>query len=430
MSAPPTLTPASQMSKVILPATGTTDTAASSSLYALGVCVDDTSDLYDTNFISGAADQVTYTYRKLGGAVLDIELTEKDVYSHYEDAVLEYSYLVNIHQAKNTLPNALGATTGTFNQDGQQTSDSALLGITASLQYPEFSFDYALRVGKKTSTEAGIGGNLPIYSASIDVVTDQQDYDLQALISSSADTDTSALYYNKVGNKRVTIRKVYYKTPYAQWRFYSYYGGLNTIGNMSTYGQYADDSQFEIVPTWQNKLQAMAYEDAIYTRTSQYSFEIKNNRLRIFPPPEIASFPERFWVEFTVKYDPWTEDAVTDSGLTGVNNMNTLPFSNLPYNSINSIGKQWIRRFALAISKETLGQIRGKFGSIPIPGNDVTLNASDLLSQAQAEKEALREELKTVLDELTYEKLSEKQNNITTTALETMQKVPVGIFQG
>ena len=428
--APPTLTPKSQMSKVILPSTGSTDTAATGSIYALGVYVDSSSDLYDANFISGASDQVTYVYRKLGGAVLDIELTEKDVYSHYEDAVLEYSYLVNIHQAKNTLPNALGAATGTFNQDGQQTSDSSLLGITASLQYPEFSFDYALRVGKKTSTEAAIGGNEPIYSASFGVVTDQQDYDLQNLISSSAATDTAALYFNQVGNKRVTIRKVYYKTPYAQWRFYSYYGGLNTIGNMSTYGQYADDSQFEIVPTWQNKLQAMAYEDAIYTRTSQYSFEIKNNRLRIFPPPELASFPERFWVEFTVKYDPWTEDATTDSGLTGVNNMNTLPFSNLPYNSINSIGKQWIRRFSLAISKETLGQIRGKFGSIPIPGNDVTLNASDLLSQAQTEKEALREELKTVLDELTYEKLSEKQNNITTSALETMQKVPVGIFQG
>ena len=428
--APPTLTPASQMSKVILPATGNTDTAASGSLYALGVYVDDTSDLYDVNFISGASDQVTYTYRKLGGAVLDIELTEKDIYSHYEDAVLEYSYLVNIHQAKNTLPNALGAATGTFNQDGQQTSDSALIGITASLQYPEFSFDYALRVGKGTSTEAGIGGVEPIYSASIDVVKDQQDYDLQNLISASAATDTAVPYFEQIGNKRVTIRKVYYKTPYAQWRFYSYYGGLNTVGNMSTYGQYADDSQFEIVPVWQNKLQAMAYEDAIYTRTSHYSFEIKNNRLRIFPPPETENFPEKYWVEFTVKPDPWTEASTAESGLSGVNNMNTLPFSNLPYNSINSIGKQWIRRFALAISKETLGQVRGKFGSIPIPGNDVTLNASDLLSQAQAEKEALREELKTVLDELTYEKLSEKQNNITTTALETMQKIPVGIFQG
>ena len=425
----PVLTPASQMSKVVLPSTGSTNTAASGAIYALGVYVDSGSDLYDTNFISGASDQVTYVYRKLGGAVLDIELTEEDIYSHYEDAVLEYSYLVNVHQAKNALPNVLGAPTGTFDQDGQQTSDSALIGITASLQYPQFSFGYALRVGDGTSTEADIGGVTRIYSASIDLVTDQQDYDLQNLISSSAATDATVPFFNKVGNKRVTIRKVYYKTPYAMWRFYSYYGGLNVAGNMSTYGQYADDSTFEIVPTWQNKLQAMAYEDSLYTRVSHYSYEIQDNQLRIFPTPE-ANDPNKLWLEFTVKEDPWVEDSTADSGMTGVNNMNTLPFSNLPYNSINSIGKQWIRRFSLAISKETLGQVRGKFGSIPIPGNDVTLNASDLLSQAQTEKETLREELKTVLDELTYEKLTEKQNNISTTALETLQKIPVGIFQG
>ena len=427
--APPTLTPKSQMSKVILPSTGSTDTAATGSIYALGVYVDSSSDLYDANFISGASDQVTYVYRKLGGAVLDIELTEQDVYSHYEDSVLEYSYLVNIHQAKNTLPNVLGAPTGTFDQDGQQTSDSALLGITASLQYPEFSFGYALRVGKGTSTEADIGGSTPIYSASFDSIADQQDYDLQSIISSSAATETSSPFFNKVGNKRITIRKVFYKTPYAMWRFYSYYGGLNVVGNMSTYGQYADDSTFELVPTWQNKLQAMAYDDALYTRTSQYSYEIKNNRLRIFPTPE-SSDPKKYWVEFTVQADAWSESGGAEDKMSGVNNMNTLPFSNLPYDSINSIGKQWIRRFSLAISKETLGQIRGKFGTIPIPGNDITLNASDLLSQAQTEKEALREELKTVLDELTYEKLSEKQNNISTNALETMQKIPVGIYQG
>ena len=425
----PVLTPASQMSKVILPSTGSTDTAASGSIYALGVYVDSGSDLYDTNFISGASDQVTYTYRKIGGAVLDIELTEQDVYSHYEDSVLEYSYLVNIHQAKNTLPNVLGAPTGTFDQDGQQTSDSDLLGITASLQYPEFSFGYALRVGKGTSTEADLGGNTPIYSASFATVADQQDYDLQSIVEAESSTDTSSPFYGKVGNKRVTIKKVFYRTPYAMWRFYSYYGGMSVVGNMSTYGMYADDSQFELVPTWQNKLQAMAYEDALYTRTSHYSYEIKNNKLRIFPTPENAK-PAKYWIEFTVQSDPWTEDDTATGKLKGVNNMNTLPFSNLPYNSINSIGKQWIRRFALAISKETLGQIRGKFGTIPIPGNDITLNASDLLSQAQAEKEALREELKTVLDELTYEKLSEKQKNISTTALETMQTIPVGIFQG
>jgi len=110
--------------------------------------------------------------------------------------------------------------------------------------------------------------------------------------------------------------------------------------------------------------------------------------------------------------------------------MNTLPFANLPYKNINSIGKQWIRRFALALTKEMLGQVRGKFGSIPIPGNDLQLNASDLLNQSKEEQEKLREELKTILDELTYSKLSEIQSNITRTVQETLATVPVGILVG
>ena len=78
-----------------------------------------------------------------------------------------------------------------------------------------------------------------------------------------------------------------------------------------------------------------------------------------------------------IETDGW--DRRSDEGssaLTGINNMNTLPFDNVPYQNINAIGKQWIRNYALALSKEVLGQVRGKFGSIPIPGESVTLNAS------------------------------------------------------
>jgi len=67
-----------------------------------------------------------------------------------------------------------------------------------------------------------------------------------------------------------------------------------------------------------------------------------------------------------------------------------MPFANIPFENINSIGKQWIRRFALAVTKEMLGQIRGKFATIPIPGDSVTLNASDLLSQAKEEQASRR----------------------------------------
>ncbi len=103
------------------------------------------------------------------------------------------------------------------------------------------------------------------------------------------------------------------------------------------------------------------------------------------------------WVEFSVPTSP-VEDAGNGRGaFGGVNNMNTLPFSNLPYDTINSIGKQWIRRFALALSKETLGQVRSKLASIPIPGDSVTLNGSDLISQAKDEQDKLREELEVYL---------------------------------
>ena len=110
--------------------------------------------------------------------------------------------------------------------------------------------------------------------------------------------------------------------------------------------------------------------------------------------------------------------------------MNTLPFENIPYASINSIGKQWIRRFALALSKETLGHVRGKFGSIPIPGESVTLNASELLSQSKSEQDSLKQELKTILDEMSYRALAEKDASLMDSVVKVYQEVPLLIYQG
>ena len=217
------------------------------------------------------------------------------------------------------------------------------------------------------------------------------------------------------------------------WRFFGYYGGLNVVGNGSIYGygQYTDDSTFEIVPVWQNKMQAMAYEDHLYTRLSHYSYEIHNNNLRIYPEPD-ADIVSNLWVNFTIdnEENAWEDQDNQETGVDGINNMNTLPFSNIPYASINSIGKQWIRRFALALSKETLGQIRSKFATIPIPGESVTLNGSDLMSQAKQEQEALREELKTVLSEMTYMRIAEEESALMASVNTTQKYVPLLIYQG
>ena len=137
-----------------------------------------------------------------------------------------------------------------------------------------------------------------------------------------------------------------------------------------------------------------------------------------------------FWFKFSIDdNDPYASGSY-DNGMDGVNNPNNLPFENLPFNSIHSMGQQWIRRFALALIKETLGQVRGKFGAIPIPGESITLNASDLLTQAKAEQDALREELKTVLDEMRYSSLAEDTAKIIDNTDTVLNKVPLSIFVG
>jgi hypothetical protein len=142
--------------------------------------------------------------------------------------------------------------------------------------------------------------------------------------------------------------------------------------------------------------------------------------------------PERFWFRFTVENDGGAYATGSyDSGVNGVNNMNTMPLENIPFESINSVGQQWIRRFALALSKETLGQVRGKFGgNVPIPGDQVSLNASDLLSQASTEQQALREELNKQLDEMLYLKLAETDKAMVDNMDAIVAKVPLKIFVG
>ena len=378
--------------------------------------------------MSGAADQVAYTYRKLGGDVLDIELTKEQVFAAYQESVLEYSYLLNIHQAKNSIGDLLGAKTGSFDEEGQLINSSSLENV--ALKFPKFKFEYVRRIGHGYSTEAGFGGTTPIYSASFETIDNKQDYDLQEIISSSAADDSTAPYFDQVRGSRVNITKVYYKTPQAMWRFYGYYGGLNTVGDLTSYGQYADDSTFQLVPTWQNKAQAMAFEDAIWTRNSHYSFEIKNDKLRIYPKTVTVS-PKKMWVNFFIDTDtPWKDDTGVDFGIDGINNVNTLPFENIPYQKINSIGKQWIRRFALSLCKEMLGNIRSKFTTIPIPGESVTLDGPALLSQGQTEQEKLREELKTIFDELTYTKVAQGDVELSDAVNSVQKRIPMLIYPG
>ncbi len=420
---PTNLQPISQQSAVVLPSTGTASDVSDALAYGI---------YSSAPFVSGAVDQVAYVHSKLGGNVLDLEITPKNVYNAYEEACLEYSYLINTHQAKNVLSDLMGNTTGSFDEDGEFTEYSGSDGITGkpNLKFPRFQLGYATHIGRGAGLHVPVGTTQNIYSASFTPQRDVQDYDLQDIIfSASVDgTSAGAAFTGSVGKNAITIQQVYYKTPKAAWRFF---GGrsIGTVGNLSTYGMYADDSTFQLVPAWQNVLQAYAYEEDMNVRASHYSFQINNNKLRIFPTPN-GNEPDKFWVRFRVSEDAFDEKADRKYGADGVNNMNTLPFPNVPYKNINSIGKQWIRRFALALCKETLGQVRSKLASIPIPGQDITLNGSALISEAKEEQTALRDELKTVLDEMVYGKLAEGDAQLQENVNQVLGKIPHGIYVG
>lgn len=432
-NAPPNLNPIQQTSVIRLPPTGTaTDVpdALSLSIYQ-----------NDAEFVSASSNLVSFVFNQFGGNILDIELQTQNVYSAHERAAIEFNSILSLHQAKNSLGSYLGSATGSFDADGNLIVEegSPLSGaLDPLLTYPKFSLTYAKNIQEGFANYVHFGQNISIYSASIDVVTGQQDYDFRDIIYSASLEQYSPFSGALTPTSVVSITKVYYKSPSAMWRFFGFFGGLNIVGNLNSYGQYADDSSFQIVPVWQNKLQNIMFKDHLWTRASHYSYKIHDNFIRFYPSPQ-ESLRSKIWVEFAI------EDNLKNSSVVGpnapeggqnnlygvgVNNFNTLPFSYIPFSKINNIGRTWIRMYALAVCKEILGNVRGKFSPVPIIGGDSTLNSQALLSQAKDEMNALREELLGQLEELTYAAVIEREAGIVDNNNTIVANGPLPIYIG
>lgn len=403
------LNPGSNIPSVILPSNASPDDVHVTPYLLPYAMYTDESD-----FKEGCAEQVAYTYYALG-STLDIEISKYDVFAHYQRACYLYSYWINQYQAKNVLSSALGTKTGQFDSEGNLVSGGGMEpGTHLELKYPRISMNLADRYTSMVAHYSMVGGNENVYRTNFELIPGTQDYDLQAVIYLQSTTDTTKDFYGKIeGNERVYITQVWYVPPIAQWRFFGLWGmGMNVMGNLSSYGMWADDSTFQIVPTWQNRLQAMAFKEAMNIRVSHYSYEIKNNKIRLFPTPS-SSGPPYMWLEFRLSSQPFEEDENIDDGMNGVNNINTIPFENIPYRSINSSGKHWIRDYALALSKETLGHVRSKISSgIPFMGGAVTLDGPALLAESKDDKRRLEDELKKLLEETSYAALLKTQAEI------------------
>jgi len=369
-------------------------------------------------FVTGAVDMVAFTYQRLGGNILNIELEPENVYNCYEQAALKYSFMINNHHAKNILIYALGYETASFDSSGNVTD-----GPDISLKYPRFNFPLSRRLGYAYADEKGLGGLTDIHSASFEVEPGRQTYNLQESLMNNP--DFSAL----INNKKVIISDVYYASPLAQWRFFGTMGGMGALGGFGNFGQYAGGSTFHMIPAWELKLRAMNFEDTLNVRIAHYTYELKNNHLRIYPIPGPGS-PRKMWFRFYIPTNPWDETDDTDSGTNGVSNVNNLPMGNIPFEKINSIGKHWIREYALALCKEVLGNIRGKTDNIPLPKGSVRLNSADLLGQSKEERETLEKNLVEWLDKLSYTELAKAKKEKLDADMDIKSKIPAGIFLG
>lgn len=362
----------------------------------------------DAQFITDADGLIRLVHRRLGGDILQIELTNKDVYAAFEQAMLEFSSITNVYQAKSTLLNVMGFATGSLT--GYQN------------QIPRYDLDFAKSRAGGYSAEAGVGGTRPLFSASITINKGQQKYSLNEILSSSGKLVPQ--------NGRAEIREIFHFDPVAAYRFFDTTSAVNYLHNQFQFESFTPETVFYLLPIWEDVLRAQQLELNQRVRRSNYSYGLVNNELTIYPVPTAET--TLFFTYYVVggssgSNSPYNQN---DPFTVGVSNLSNIPFGNINYSSINSVGKQWVKKMALAFAKETLGQVRSKVNSIPIPNGDLNLNGEQLLQEAFMEQENLRQELKDFMDSLTYEKLMARQMDEAEALQRTLMKIPTGIFTG
>ena len=342
----------------------------------------------ESNFQTEADNIVTFVKRKLGDDILSVELTKKQIFGNLEESVLEYSSILNQYQAKSQLVNYLGFPTGSVMSGSEE-------------KYPRENLEYLSRFAEPYAMEAGIGGSYNFVSGSISLEKNRQDYDLYTELK---DESGNAIFDDTKG--KIKVCEVYHYNPQSAYRFFDTTSAINYLNNEFSFESFTPETIFYVLPVFEDILRAGQLDLSNRLRRSNYSYKVTGTKIRIYPIPTIET--KKLWIKVRQYPDP-NSPAYEDSSIHGVSNMSNLPFGNIPYTKINSIGRQWIRQYCVAISMEQLGYIRSKFGSVPIPGGEVSLNGGDLITNGRSDKEGLVTKLKEMLETMTYDKLVELQ---------------------
>jgi hypothetical protein len=363
---------------------------------------------YDAQFQTDADLLVTYCARRLGYPLVDIELQDLNFYAAFEDAITTYGNEVYSFQIRDNYLSLEGAPNTTAINDAIVTPNLATI----------------IRMSQQYASEAGAGGNITYYSGALALTPGKQTYDLKDWAISQSISGA------------IEIKTVFYQNLPAINQMYAPFGGFAGLGGLPAAGIYGGmygggySGGYLMMPVAYDAGVIQGLELSNTIRLSNYTFEIVNNNIKIFPIPTDNDVRQGFlWFEYIKAEDRYT-NSITQTNGDKVTNVSNAPYTYPTYSYINSVGRSWIFDYALALCKEMLGYVRGKYGTIPIPGREVTLNQADLLIAATAEKTALIERLRVYLDETSKKSLLERRAQESDFRKQEINNVPMVIYIG
>ena len=362
----------------------------------------------DSHFQGEADSLVPFVKRKLGDDILSVELTKKQIWACFEEAFCEYGSIINQYQAKSQLANLLGAATGSL-KDAEQ-------------KFPRENLEFMLRRAEPYSMEAGLGGSYDMVSGSIELEKDKQDYNLYTDLKDDSGTALFDRSENSPKSK-IKVMEVFHFSPQAAYRFFDTTSAINYLNNEFSFESFTPETVFYVLPVFEDVLRGGMLDMSQRVRRSNYSYKITGKNIRIFPKPTQTN-PKKLWMRVHYSPDPMNP-SYDDKSIDGVSNLSNIPYGRLIFERINSIGRQWVRQYTLALCKELLGMIRSKFSTIPIPGADLQLNGTDLLSQGREDKSELKTKLTEMLEELTYSKMLEDEASASENLTRILKGIPV-----
>jgi hypothetical protein len=370
----------------------------------------------DSDFRSDAPKTAVWVAKRLGYPIVNIELDNSQIWACFEESVSEYSAQINQFNLRNNLDILRGQPKGRVANFSQTLVDGSFMPT-------------AVRMSQQYGTLAGVGGETSIKKAYINITASVQMYDL---MNQAVDAETSSSFATLfTGSSTIDVTRVFHDPTPAISRFFDPYsvGAQGTLNLMDEFGfgQYSPAAQFLLMPLYEDilRIQAIEFNDTI--RKSQHSFNIVNNKLQIFPIPTSAT-PAKIYFEY-ISRDEFEHNSQTIQS-DSLSDYSDIPYDFIQYSNINDVGKQWIRKYTLALSKELLGAIREKYSSVPIPDGEVSLDGAALRAEAQVEKDMLMTQLRENLEEMSRKNVMENKTHESNHHQEMLRKVPLKLYIG